>query len=328
MPVLYICPEFSKIGHPSVLCESDCQAVINTYINWVKKEMMRRTNSEQCVDDFFSLNQHVATLCQIPIQERMTQMRDGMCIDYSKFQSEASKLQQALGLDFLPLCEVISDANFAYAETGDLLLRTMCRVSMSKQERKKICMGMDCALGISTFAEIKLRYMMANNARLLWLSDMYKILNEAPRYDMSRSQSVALETISAKQIQALNRLLLIDMADWLETQTNIHLSVASGFEILPHLLLHPEMRDVLKERLEEIEMAICVISQTNGSTFNDGTTVTEVYTNFGSFAMTLGAYNWARKAFALASRYASPEHLYLIQKNLKLINLIHPNEIS
>lgn len=328
MPVLYNCPEFPKIEHPLILSESDCEQVIKTYFYWIKKEMLRRGNSEQHIEDFFSLVKRVEVLRAIPIPERLMYIANETSIGYYQFQSSVDTLQKVFGLDFLPLREVISDANFAYAETGDWMLRTMRGVSMSKQKRKKNCTGLNCAIGIYNFDEIKLRYMIANNALILWLSDMYKILAETPREDMRRSQCVVLEIISAKQIQALSRLLLIDMADWLETQTDVQVDITTGFEVLPHLLLHPEMRDVLQERSEKIEMALCVISQTNGSTFNDTQTVSEVYVNFGCFAMILGAYDWARKAFKLASKYASPEHLTLINKNLKLINSIHPNDIS
>lgn len=328
MPVLYNCPEFPKIEYPLLLSESDRQQVIKTYIYWIKREMLQRGNSEQCIEDFFSLVQRVDVLRKLPIRERLTHITNETCIGYCQFQSSASTLQNVFGLDFLPLQEVISDANFAYAETGDVVLRVMRHTSMSKQQKKTMCSTLGCMIGISTFDEIKIRYTIANNALILWLSDMYKIIREVSREDMRRSQIVVLETISAKHIQALSRLLLIDMADWLETQTDVRLDITTGFEVLPHLLLYPEMRIVLQNKLEEIEMALCVISQTSGSTFNDIQTVTEVYTNFGCFAMILGAYDWARKAFKLASKYASIGHMSLINKNLGLINLICPSETN
>lgn len=328
MPVLYNCPEFPKIEYPLLLSEFDRQQVIMTYLYWIKNEMMLRGNSEQYIEDFFSLNQHVDVLRKLPIRERLMHITNETCIGYCQFQSSASTLQNVFGLDFLPLQEVISDANFAYAETGDLVLRVMRHTSMSKQQKKTMRSTLDCMIGISTFDEIKIRYLIANNALILWLSDMYKILGEVSREDMRRSQTVILETISAKHIQALSRLLLVDMADWLETQTDVRLDITTGFEVLPHLLLHPDMRNILQEKSEEIGMALCVISQTSGSTFNDTQTVTEVYTNFGCFAMILGAYDWARKAFKLASKYASIGHMSLINKNLGLINLICPSETN
>jgi hypothetical protein len=110
------------------------------------------------------------------------------------------------------------------------------------------------------------------------------------------------------------------MTNWLESHTELRFDIASGLRVLPHLAIYPEARNTLKKWHKEIDLAhstIDILFQLE-SGFNDAQTVMTVFENMAIFAITVGAYEWAKNALTIAKQAADVDHLSMIQKNLHL----------